>query len=133
MPTIDGLFACGYDVIVFVDESDAGPAQDDGSRFVLGRAIARTDRRAIREVSRLLGEECAERWHASQRGRTSLLTSARCDEILGALAALGSSWQFDLRSTPSELLRLGDQYRELLESDPQLAEDWPQGNRTGHW
>lgn len=28
MTTLDGLFACGYDVIVFVDETGAGSLDD---------------------------------------------------------------------------------------------------------
>jgi hypothetical protein len=132
MPTIDGLFACGYDVIVFVDESDAGPASEDGSRFVLGRAVTPTDRAALRCVSSLLAADQAEAWHASQRGGTNLFTSTRSSEILGALLALGASLHFNLRSTPSELAALRESYRNALQTITEPAHSWPNGIGVGH-
>lgn len=123
MTTLSGLFACGYDVVVFVDETVGGNANEDGSRFVMGRAIDASDHARIRRLDRMLAEASAERWHATER--RGLFQSDLADEILVELAEMSGTVLFDLRETPSALDELGPQFESYRSRFSDIAASWP--------
>jgi len=121
---LDQFFDAGYDVVVFVDETEAGRSDQDASRIVGGRLFTSTERDATAKLGRLLDEAAAEEWHASARRKPDLFKSSVYEHAVGSLEGLKTSVLVDWRVRPSEMTRIQSNYCSLLAANPRLLGDW---------
>lgn len=125
MTSVLGYFACGYDAVLYVDETAAGDLDDDAPQFVVGRLFGERSQPWLKKLDRVLLDGCSEEWHAGDRAKGDLFIAREHEAIVSLLSDLPGSLLVTMAAFPSALDEHRSEYFDLVAHHVQLQDDWP--------